>query len=799
MKIAEIAGTIRPMCARTASRGPVPFETTVPFVTPVVSDMPSLNRPQLRAWAIALSLACAIASAQTFPGAAELDSTINQAIREEKLPGAVLLIGHDGKVVYRKAYGERAVVPTHEPMTIDTIFDIASLTKIIATTSSMMKLYDEGRFSPDDLVTKYLPEFQGGHSPITIRDLMTHYSGLRPDLELEPPWSGYETGIHRALTDKPTGPPETKFVYSDINFELLGEIVHRLSGLPENQYAERILFAPLGMNDTGYLPDRKLRPRIAPTEEQKGGDILRGVVHDPTARSMGGVAGHAGVFSTADDLAKYCQMILDGGRGLFKPSTIRLFTSPASPAGQKDVRGLGWDIDSRYSGNRGNLFPAGKSFGHTGFTGTSIWIDPTSKSYVILLANAVHPHARPAITPLRRAVATLVAANLGYSETLTGLDVLVADKFSELRGKKVGLITNQTGIDRQGKRNVDLMVQAGVKVVALFSPEHGFAGVEDRPGIANAVDPATGLRIWSLYGSTTRPTPEMLAGIDTLVFDIQDVGVRFYTYETTMLYAMQEAAKLKITFCVLDRPNPLTGNHVEGPMLDTDKFSFTGAFPLPLRHGLTMGELARLENGELGLGADLKVIEMTGWHRDQWFDFTGQPWVNPSPNIRNLDEAILYPALALIESSPNYSVGRGTDAPFEQVGADWIEGSALADYMIAREIPGVRFHSVEFTPSSSNFSGKKIRGIGIEITDREAFSAARLGIELATALGKLYPGKINWELSKRLIGSQAVLSALESQNIVSGQNSVARNEALNAANIGIARFSALRAKYLLYQ
>ena len=734
-----------------------------------------------------LAFTCIAAVAQTFPGAADLDSALNQAIREDKIPGAVLLVGRQGKVVYRNAYGERALLPVREAMTADTIFDIASLTKIVATTSALMKLYDDGRFSPDDLVTKYLPEFQGGHSSITIRNLMTHYSGLRPDLDLEPVWSGYETGIHRALIDKPANPRETKFVYSDVNFILLGEIVHRLSGLPENQFVQKILFTPLGMTDTGYLPDPKLRTRIAPTEQLKDGGILRGVVHDPTARFMGGVAGHAGVFSTADDLAKYCQMILDGGDGLFKPATIQMFASPASPAGQTNVRGLGWDIDSIYSGNRGNLFPAGSSFGHTGFTGTSIWIDPASKTYVILLANAGHPHLRAAITPLRRTVATLVAASVGYGATNTGLDVLAADNFSLLRGKRVGLITNQTGISRDGKRNVDLMKQAGVNLVALFSPEHGFAGVEDHPGIANTTDPATGLRIWSLYGATNRPTPEMLAGIDTLVFDIQDIGVRFYTYESTMLYAMEEAAKARIAFYVLDRPDPLTGSHVEGPMLDPDKLSFVGAFPLPLRHGLTIGELARLENGELGLGADLHVVEMTGWRRDQWFDYTGQPWVNPSPNIRNLTEAILYPGLALLESSGNYSVGRGTDAPFEHIGADWINGPALAQYMTARAIPGVEFQPVEFTPASSNFNGKKVQGVSIGITDREAFSATRLGVELALALGKLYPGKIDWATNRRLIGSQAVVSALST-----GQKAKA------AADAGVPEFMALRQKYLIY-
>ena len=290
----------------------------------------------------------------------------------------MVLAGHNGLIVYRKAYGSRALLPSKEPMTADTIFDIASLTKVVATTSCLMKLFEEGRIWLDDPVTAYLPEFQNGESRITVRNLMTHFSGLRPDLDLEPPWSGYETGIHRALIDKPAGPPEANFVYSDINFILLGEIVKRLSGMPGEQYVKRILFDPLGMKESGYLPDPSLRPRIAPTEMMKDGTILRGVVHDPTARYMGGVAGHAGVFSTADDLAKFCQMLLDGGQGLFSPSVIRKFTSVASPPNQNVLRGLGWDIDSPYSGNRGELFPVG-SFGHTGFTGTSIWIDPHRK------------------------------------------------------------------------------------------------------------------------------------------------------------------------------------------------------------------------------------------------------------------------------------------------------------------------------------------------------------------------------------------------------------------------------------
>jgi len=744
-------------------------------------------------FALALQL-----TAQTFPGAADIDAAINQAIREEKAPGAVVLIGHDGKVVYRKAYGHRAVAPANETMTEDTIFDAASLTKVVATTSCLMKLFEQGKLVIDAPVTTYFPEFQGGRSDITVRDLMTHFSGFRPDLDLEPAWSGYETGIRRALTDKPANPRGAKFVYSDINFILLGEIIKRLSGMPENEFVRQVLLQPLGMKDSGFLPAVALRGRIAPTEAQKDGTILRGVVHDPTARYMGGVAGHAGLFTTADDLSRFCQMMLDGGKGLFSPATIAKFTSSHTAAGQPIRRGLGWDIDSPFSRNRGELFPIG-SYGHTGFTGTSIWIDPASRTYVILLANSVHPHGRPPITPLRAQVATIAAAAVGYSrkaaapkEVRTGLEVLAANNFAPFRGKRIGLITNQSGTDREGRRNVDLMRKAGIEVAALFSPEHGFAGVEDHENIGHSTDPATGIRIWSLYGKTLRPTPEMLKGVDILVFDIQDIGVRFYTFESTMLYAMEEAAKAKLPFYVLDRPNPLTGLHVEGPLLDAGRLSFVGAYPLPLRHGLTVGELARLENGERGLGADLHVVEMAGWARGDWWDQTGLPWVNPSPNIRNPSEALLYPGLALLEYSENYSVGRGTDAPFEQIGADWIKGTELAAWLNARQIPGVRCHPVKFTPNASHYSGKMIEGVGFTVIDRDNFSSSRLGLEVAAGLMVLYPGKIALDKNIKLIGNAGVLDALSRGDLPAGST-------LRAAEAGLAPFLETRARYLIYR
>jgi uncharacterized protein YbbC (DUF1343 family) len=505
-------------------------------------------------------------------------------------------------------------------------------------------------------------------------------------------------------------------------------------------------------------------------------------------------------------------MMIDGGSldgvRLFSPLTVAKFTEPQSPPGQPILRGLGWDIDSPYSGNRGELFPIG-SFGHTGFTGTSIWIDPSTKSYVILLANSVHPDARPALTPLRGKVATIVAAALGigaqgvtltgYNETLagagarrqighngstlTGLDVLVARKFQPLQGKRVGLITNQTGVDRLGRRNVALMRAAGVEVVALFSPEHGLEGREDRPGLPDATDPASGIQVFSLYGKTLRPTPEMLRGIDALVFDIQDVGARFYTYETTMAYAMEAAAKAGIPFFVLDRPNPITGTHVEGPLLDAANQSFVGYLPgLPVRHGMTIGELARLFNGENKIGAALTVIQLQDWNRGDWFDETGLPWIDPSPNMRSLNAATLYPGLCLLESSKGYSVGRGTDSPFEQIGADFMGALEFAAYLNRREIPGVRAYPARLGT---------VEGVRFVIINREVLDATRLGLEVASAIQKLYPGKIDLSLSKRLIGSDDAIRRLQA-----GDDPRAIQQGFQDA---VAAFVKMREPYLLYR
>lgn len=754
--------------------------------------------PVAAAAALIISAMAQPAAKTPYQGGLALDQAITEAVNQGLIPGAVLIVGRNGEVLYKKAYGRRALVPREEPMTLDTIFDAASLTKVVATTPSIMKLFEEGKLRLDDPVTKYLPEFQNGESDITVRNLLTHFSGMQPDVELKPRWSGYNTGIDLALHTPPTAPPGARFTYSDINFILLGEIVHRLSGEMLNVYARNEIFKPLGMNESQFLPPALLRSRIAPTEiDPDTGVPLRGVVHDPTARYMGGVAGHAGLFTTAADLSRYAQMWLNKGwltdsltgtkMQVFTPLTVRKFTEPGSPPDQPIIRALGWDMDSPFSNNRGELYPLG-SFGHTGFTGTSMWIDPATNSYVVLLTNSVHPRGGKSITSLRARVATIVAGSFGVdvpgvsltsynetlsmagvhraaarnAETLTGLDVLERQGFSELRGKRVGLITNQTGLDRTGNRNLDMMLTSGVQVTALFSPEHGISGTQDQEVIGNTRDAKTGLPVISLYKPNERRlTADKMKDVDVLVYDIQDVGARFYTYSCTLLYALEEAAKAHKPFYVLDRPNPITGTRVEGPMLDRDLQSFVGCYAMPLRHGMTFGELATMANTEQRWGADLHVIKMSDWQRGDWFDASSLIWVNPSPNMRNLNEALLYPGIAMLEAATNYSVGRGTDAPFEQIGADWIDGQQLAAVLNSKFIPGVRVYPTKFQPSSSHFAGQTISGVRFVITNRETFNSVRLGLEVAVALQKLYPQKIDLEKCRNLIGNRQVIKEIQ--------------------------------------
>ena len=1041
--------------------------------TPTPSSVPHL-RPATTRQASLIAAAPSAANASRYPEASAsglsspsqetglqprgydftpIDTLITSAIAAHQLPGAVVVIGHNHHIVYKKSYGLRKLSgepgpsgqPTPaEPMTEDTLFDMASLSKVLSTTTAILQLYEQGKLDLDTPVTHYLPQFaetkqpltevgapsfapsaKGGvssepgspagrtlpagvvearppssseptmsrapfiaqphramsgstqenpeapawKSRITIRQLLTHYSGLPEDVSLKDDW-GLEApdkaeGIRRAMTAVPYGPPGTIFKYSDINFITLGYLVETLSGQSLDTYARDHIFAPLGMTATRYLPfdqacgptqrigaaialpaDTPLPalgrqpiaagppafscpppdhwiplaviPSTAPTAHDDQltpylnpdfNNLLRGTVHDPTTRRMGGVAGHAGVFSTAADAAIFCQALLNkllNNEGPFplKQSTLREATSPQAPAtalasatiftadGQptKGVaeRGLGWDINSAFSRPRGELFPIatggyGKpghpgSFGHTGYTGTTLWLDPTSNTYLVLLSNAVHPRVTPNISPLRGQVATAVARALrlqtstqqtcppntlcdwvemtsskggvdpprtalpvlgapsfaeshpgkgGVSsearppsstsapnpgarglasetsisnpsttsstapttaKTLTGIDVLEQTNFAALKSLphksplRIALVTNQNGLDRQSRRTIDILLHASpdILLTTLFSPEHGLYGKQDTEQLSTEQDPTTHLPVISLYGSKPadkHPKASDLANLDAVVIDLQDIGVRFWTYEALVGYFLEAGAcNSHLQIVVLDRPNPIGGLAVQGPVSDPQQDVYTNYLPLPVRHGMTLGELARYydQNHVVSCPASttqtstpnhakLTVVPMQNWTRNQFFEDTQLPWTPPSPNMRTPTAAILYPGVGLTEQT-NLSVGRGTSTPFENLGAPWLNPSEIITYLDSRNIPGIHLTptTMIIAEDSNHYPshGQTIPGLHFEVTDRTAFDSPQFGLELLAALHHLYPAEFHLNGAKSLIANAQILSAL---------------------------------------
>lgn len=732
--------------------------------------------------------------------ALEIKMAIQEAIAERSIPGGVVLVAQQGKVIHQQAYGQRALLPKPEEMTADTIFDMASLTKSMVTTTCIMKLLEQGKLKVTDVASQHLPSFgTQGKEAITIEQLLLHTGGLIPDNAQD----DYEKGIEHAYAKidalKLTAPPGSRFIYTDVGYIVLGRIVEKLTGMPLDVVAQEWIFKPLRMTESGYRRVSKNVSSnlslIAPTEKEEN-TLLRGIVHDPRARKLDGVAGHAGLFSTAKDVRQFAEMLLNEGSlngvTVLKPETVRLMTQPRYLPGG-GIRCYGWDMDTGYSAPRGDGFPVGVSFGHTGYTGTSLWIDPSSQSFIILLTNRVHPDDKGNATPVRRAIANVVAKHLpekpARSPVRVGIDVLRKTGFKQLENKRVGLVTNHTGVARDGISTIDILAQTPrVKLVALFSPEHGIRGKMDEK-INDSKDEKTGLPIFSLYGDSRKPTGEQLKDIDVLVYDIQDIGCRFYTYISTLGLVLEAAAEKKIKVLVLDRPNPLGGLVVQGPMLDPGKESFIAWHRLPVRHGMTVGELARLFNQERKIGADLTVIRMAEWRREDEFDRTGLTWINPSPNMRTLQAALLYPGVGLLETT-NISVGRGTDRPFELIGAPWIDSASWARRLNNQQIAGVRFMPISFSPTASVYAGKLCHGVSIIIDDWSKVDPISLGLELACSLKMYYPQA--WQ-TRRL---NALLLCDEiAQGVERGDSAISLVE---RAKKNLEEFLEVRRRYLLY-
>lgn len=682
----------------------------------------------------------------------QIDAAIEASIRKGDCPGAVAIVVHRDDVVYRKAFGSRSLQPEKVPMTIDTVFDLASLTKPVATGSTALAMVERGKLRYAEKVSTYWPEFAANKKEsVTIEHLLVHTSGLTADNAIADYKDGREAALKRIAELPLEAAPGTRFRYSDVGLIVLGHVLECISGKPLDELARELVFEPASMKETTFKPNAALSARSAPTG-QRGKKWLVGEVHDPRAAAVGGVAGHAGLFGTADDLARFARLVLRGGeldgKRVFGPLGVRQFTIGLPVPG--GLRSRGWDVDTGFSSPRGDLFSRTEGFGHTGFTGTSLWVDPSSQTAIVLLTNRVHISEKVQVTSLRREVANIVAGAIGsvrpavskpIDPVLTGIDVLEKEKFKRLQGRQVGLVTNHTGRNRSGLATIDVLHSApGMKVVALFSPEHGIRGELDQAKIDDGKDAKTGLTVFSLYGKRRKPDAETLKGIDTLVYDIQDIGCRFYTYISTMGLILEAAAEHKKRVVVLDRPCPVGGTVIDGPLTDTERESFIAYHSLPLRHGMTVGELARMFVAERKLDVELEVVACEGWNRSDTFDRTGLTWVNPSPNMRTLTAALIYPGVGLLETT-NISVGRGTERPFEWIGAPWLDGQKLAIHLNSAGLVGVRFVPTNLTPSSSVHANKACGGIQIIVDDWSRFDPLRTGLSIATALRDLFPGQ----------------------------------------------------------
>lgn len=795
--------TVPPAPTQALTPRPTPAPTLVPTAQPTLAPTP---------------LPTAVPTAATPPAlAAAVAAAMDKDIQRNVFPGGVALVRHRGAQIMLSAYGLSsryetltAKVADPIPAETDTLYDLASLTKLF-TTTAVMRLVEQGKLALDEVVARWLPDFAaGGKDAVTLRQLLTHTSGLPDYLQLWKLEATPAARLQRVLVTPLLDPPGTVFRYSDLGLIALGHLVEQVAGASLDRVVRDMVTGPLHLDQTMYKPAPELKPRIAPTEYEDavGRGMVWGEVHDENAWALGGVAGHAGIFGTAADLGRFAQLYLDGGVldgvRLLRPETVAEMTR--NQIGDLEWRGLGWELNGDYY--MGHL-ASPVTYGHTGFTGTSVVVDPRRQLIVVLLTNRVHPTRNgPSQNSSRQAVANaaMAAADAAPSPSgrallalptastvLTGLDVLVRDRVDLLRGRNLGLITNATGRDGQGRSTIDLLHNENAwHLVALFSPEHGIRGdAEAGQSVDASVDARTGLPIYSLYGQTTRPTDAMLRGIDTLVYDIQDVGARVYTYPATLLEVMRAAAAHGLPVVVLDRPNPTDGEQVEGNVLDARFTSFVGPAPIAMRYGLTIGELAQLFNAELGIGADLTVVPLHGWRRSMWFDQTGLSWVNPSPNLRSLRAATLYPGTVLFEGT-NLSEGRGTDRPFEWIGAPWLDGRAWADLLNQRSPAGVHFSAVTQTPDSSKFAGQLCQGVAIEIVERDVVQPMALGVTMLEAARTIAPGKVQLTPSTfdHLAGTDRIRLALEA--------STPATDVIAAWQPELQHFRALRERYFLY-
>lgn len=663
-----------------------------------------------RAWALLLITLCL--STPSIAGPEEnsqdalwrdLKTELEAGIRRGDFTGATILVGSGDKVLLHKAVGI-ADVETGEPMTCEHLFDAASLTKPLVTAVSVLILAQEGKVSLDAPVTDYL-NLSLDAAP-TIRQLLTHQSGLPPVLEID-------------QLDRPTlqTEPGRQFVYSDVGFILLARVVEKVSGQTLDRFYQARVAQPLELKTATFRPTGGA---IVPTF-----GVPKGTVHDPRARALGGVAGHAGLFATALDVHRELSRL----SRVLKPETLHLLFAPAGGG-----RTLGLDQDTSFSTARGARFSPLTSAGHTGFTGTSFWWDEPTGLHVVLMTSRLHPDNVGDVKGVRYRVASLVAEHFLGKQVKTGLDNLVDSDWSEIAGQRVGFVLNQSSRDRFGRHLTELLAtQKRFQLVSLFTPEHGITGQRDE-NIQHGFHPSLKVPIYSLYGETREPDPVWLADLDTVVFDLQDAGVRYYTYISTLQAVLKVAARTGTRVVVLDRPNPLGGRVVDGPI--ARDFSFIACDALPMVHGMTMGEIAGFLNRRLH--ARLEVVKMSGWTRDMTWKQTGLSMIAPSPNLAEWESVELYPVIGQLEWC-SLSVGRGTRAPFRIFGAPYIKDPAALSTLLNEQLgDDLEFLPRYFVPTDSKFEGQLCGGVEVR-TRRPPARPAQLGLKIARTLAKFFP------------------------------------------------------------
>lgn len=694
------------------------------------------------------------------------------AVHAANAPGAVACVGDTDSILFLDAFGLQQCTPRQTPTHTDTLYDLASLTKVIATTTAVMLLFEQGRLDLDEPIGKRLGV--GEPMPYTPRQLLTHTAGLPATVDWYHELHGLAAYVEKISTLGATPSMPPRRLYSDLGFMLLAQLVTVLTDSPLDQFCQAHIFEPLGMKNTffGRVPE-PLKSRCAPTEECPWRQrLVHGEVHDENAYAIGGVSGHAGLFSTAEDLAAFCRALLNGR--ILRLDTLKKMTDP-NTLPFYPWQGLGWKRDPWFGGSEGFL-PTRSAFGHTGWTGTSLWLDPERGLFVILLSNTCHPTRKKRNNTALRRIFHAAVAHLLYPETAnthTGLDRLMWDNFDAIKGKRIGVLCHAASVDSRSKHLLDILTYSpGTQLRHVFSPEHGFqtsteagAPVEDAEiSWNNQKVPAT-----SLYGKRHAPTPDMLRDMDALVIDLQDVGARFYTYPHTLMECMKACAAADVPVILLDRPNPINGTQREG-ICPEQVGSPVCALPIPIRHGMTLGEIAQWIKAHMLPEVNLTVLEMDYWPRDFFFPQCQLPWVPPSPNMRNFETALLYPGTCLFEGT-NLNEGRGTDAPFLVIGAPWLEPQKVLDALPPRYAQGVTPATVTYVPRSQpgrashpRYEGEGCRGIQITVTDPRRVTPVAFGVALIHAVHSTHPSRFEFLPSFDILAGGTALREKISRN-----------------------------------